>query len=165
MLFRSRLSNTGFVNGDYTATGSSCGIKGDGTWKILDTGVAYDALPVKDRFAAAHETTRLVSFYDTVIGRERGGGNSAFGPTINPNNNFGSRLLDTTTSGQYGPNAPGSTAQGLIYVGAISSGSTAYNNKTWSSNSNVIGDTLGGTGGYIIGGALGGGGNMGGTLS
>lgn len=160
-----RLSNSGFVTGDYTPNGSSCGIKGDGTYKRLDPSVAYDALPVKDRFAAAYETTRLGNFYDTVIGREKGGGNTAFGPTINPGSGFGSRLLDTTTSGQYGPNASGTTAQGLIYVGAISSGSTAYNNKTWSSNSNVIGDTLGGTGGYVIGGGVGGGAFMKGTLS
>lgn len=160
-----RLINVGFATGDYTATGSSCGIKGDGTYKRLDTSVVYNALPVKDRFAAAYETTRLGNFYDTVIGRERGGGNSAFGPTINPNNAFGSRLLDTTTSAQYGPNSSGDTAQGLIYVGATTSASTAYNNKVWTSNVNIIGDTLGGTGGYVIGGGIGGGGFMKGTLS
>lgn len=160
-----RLSNSGFVTGDYTATGSSCGIKGDGTYKRLNTSVVYNALPVKDRFAAAYETTRLGNFYDTVIGRERGGGNSAFGPTINPNNYTQARVLDVTTNAYSAGSSLSTSAGGLITANVESNTVAHYRNKTWQGDTYTIGDTLGGTGGYVIGGGIGGGAFMKGTLS
>ena len=160
-----RLINSGFVTGDYIATGSSCGIKGDGTYKRLDTSVVYNALPVKDRFAAAYETTRLGYFYDTVIGRERGGGNSAFGPTINPDGHSQARILDVTTNAYTVGYSTPIVAGGLIAANVTANTVAQYANKTWEQTTYTIGDTFGGTGGYIIGGGLGGGAFMKGTLS
>jgi len=160
-----RLSNSGFVTGDYTATGSTCGIKGDGTFKRLTTNVLYDALPVKNRFVGAYETTRLGTFYDTVIGREKGGGNTAFGPTINPNNYTQARILDVTTN-TYTVGLSTSTAAGGLITANVTANTVAhYTNKSWQENTYTIGDTLGGTGGYLIGGGIGGGSFMKGTLS
>ena len=160
-----RLSNSGFVTGDYTATGSTCGIKGDGTFKRLSTNVVYNALPVRDRFVGAYETTRFGNFYDTLIGRERGGGNSAFGPTVNPDNRVQGRILDVTTNSTTVVSSSLATnAGGLITTGAYSTNNSFYANKVWGSNTTIIGE-LGGTGSYVIGGGLGGGSFMGGTLS
>ncbi len=160
-----RLSSSGFVTGDYTATGSTCGIKGDGTFKRISTSVVYNALPVRDRFVGAYETTRLGNFYDTIIGRERGGGNSAFGPTMIPNSQAQGRILDVTTnSTTVGSLSTSTAAGGLITTGAYSTENNFYGNKTWNSNTTIIGE-LGGTGSYVIGGGIGGGSFMKGTIS
>jgi hypothetical protein len=160
-----RITNVGFATADYTATGSTCGFKGDSTYKRLDPSVAYNAFPVKDRFVGAYETVRIGNFYDTVIGRERGGGNTAFGPTVNPDGHTQARILDVTTNAYTVGYSTPTTAGGLITANVTSSVVAHYANKTWQEASYTIGDTLGGTGGYVLGGAIGGGGFMKSTLS
>lgn len=160
-----RITNVGFATGDYIATGSSCGIKGDSSYKRFDPSVAYNALPVKDRFVGAYETVRIGNFYDTVIGREKGGGNTAFGPTINPDGHSQARILDVTTNSYTVGYSTPITAGGLITANVASSTVAQYANKTWEQTTYTIGDTLGGTGGYVVGGAIGGGGFMKSTLS
>ena len=152
-----RISNTNIPSNYYTATGSTCGIKGDGTYMFLDPGVAYNAFPIKDRFVAAYETNRVAGFYTTIIGRQRGGGNSAFGPTISPNGYSQTRALDAT-SNTYSYGGVSTSTSGLIASGVSSSTVDHYTNKTWQSASFTLGDTLGGTDGYFILYALGGGG-------
>lgn len=160
-----RISNSGFLPGDYTATGSSCGIKGDSSYKRFDPSVAYNALPVKDRFVAAYETIRIGNFYDTLIGREKGGGNTAFGPTINPDGHSQARILDVTTNAYTVGYSTPIVAGGLIAANVTANTVAQYANKTWEQTTYTIGDTLGGTGGYVIGGAIGGGGFMKSTIS
>lgn len=160
-----RITNSGFATADYIATGSTCGFKGDSTYKRLDPSVAYNAFPVKDRFVGAYETVRIGNFYDTVIGREKGGGNTAFGPTINPDGHSQARILDVTTNTYTVGYSTPIIAGGLITANVTSSTVAQYANKTWEQATYTIGDTLGGTGGYVVGGAIGGGGAMKSTLS
>ena len=160
-----RITNTNIPSNYYTATGSTCGVKGDGTYMFLNPNVAYDAVPVKDRFVAAYETNRVAAFYTTLIGRERGGGNSAFGPTVNPNGYTQARILDTTLNTISSGVSSSVTAGGLITANVTSNSIAHYANKTWQNTSHTLGDTLGGTGGYFILSALGGGGFPSTTIS
>jgi hypothetical protein len=153
-----RITNTNIPSNYYTATGSTCGVKGDGTYMFLNPGVAYDAVPIKDRFVAAYETNRVAAFYTTLIGREKGGGNTAFGPTINPNGYSQARILDPTLNVTTSASSPVITAGGLITANVTSNSVAHYTNKTWQNSNDTIGDILGGTGGYLILSALGGGG-------
>jgi hypothetical protein len=141
----------------YQATGSTAGIIGDGSsFRQYITGVSSSDLPVQNRFVAAYETSRTATFYGTIIGREGGGGNSAFGPTIRPDGQIESRMLDVasgaTTIGSSSSTSPG----GLLYSGAGTGVISTYSNKTWFSQNNTFG-SLNGLGGYVIGGSLGGG--------
>ena len=160
-----RITNTDIPSNYYTATGSTCGIRGDGTYMFLTPGVAYDAVPVKDRFVAAYETNRVAAFYSTLIGREKGGGNSAFGPTVNPNGYTQARILDTTLNTITAGLSPVIAAGGLITANVTSDSVAHYANKTWQNTSHTLGDTLGGTGGYFILSSLGGGGFPSTTIS
>jgi len=160
-----RITNTNIPSNYYTATGSTCGIRGDGTYMFLTPGVAYDAVPVKDRFVAAYETNRVAAFYTTLIGREKGGGNTAFGPTINPDGHSQARILDVTANAYTIGYSTPVVAGGLITANVGTSTIAHYANKTWQDTTYTIGDTLGGTGGYLILSALGGGGFPSTTIS
>ena len=160
-----RITNTNIPSNYYTATGSTCGIRGDGTYMFLTPGVAYDAVPVKDRFVAAYETNRVAAFYTTLIGREKGGGNTAFGPTINPDGHSQARILDVTENPYTIGYSTPVVAGGLITANVGTSNIAHYANKTWQDTTYTIGDTLGGTGGYLILCALGGGGFPSTTIS
>lgn len=160
-----RITNTNIPSNYYTATGSTCGIRGDGTNMFLTPGVAYDAVPIKDRFVAAYETNRVAGFYTTLIGRQKGGGNTAFGPTVNPNGYTQARILDPTLN-SYTVGISTSTAAGGLITANVTSNTVAhYTNKSWQQATYTIGDTLGGTGGYFILSALGGGGFPSSTIS
>ena len=160
-----RLTNSGTLG--YTATGSECGVSFTGpTVGRITTSVPFDALPVKDRAVAYYETRRGENFYDTMIGRERGGGNSAFGPTVNDVTPYmQGRALDTTTSTTTVDGGTNTAPKGLAYLGASATTVDLYTNKTWYPKTHTLGDTIGGTGSYVIGGAIGGGGYSNSTIA
>ena len=153
-----QITNSGFSSGNYTATGSQCGVSSDGaSVKQLLIGVTYTDLVVNNRSVAVYETRRQTSFYSTVIGRESGGGNSAFGPTTVPGATAQARFLDVGTGATaLGSGSASTTAGGLLYAGAATSVVSMYASKTWSSTA-ATQSGLNGTGSYLIGGAIGGG--------
>lgn len=160
----SRLTNSGTIA--YTATGSECGASFTGVAGRITTSVPFDALPVKDRGVAYYETRRGENFFDTMIGRERGGGNSAFGPTVIDTTAYmQGRALDTTSSTTTVDGGTNTSPKGLAYLGASSTTVDLYTNKTWYPKTHTLGDTIGGTGSYVIGGAIGGGGYSNATIS
>jgi len=61
-------NNGPFVSGDYTETGTSGGLKGNGTTKYLDTGFAQNVIPAGNRHLAVYETAKSTATFDVSIG-------------------------------------------------------------------------------------------------
>lgn len=163
-LSNQRLSNSGFLAGDFSSTGSTCGLNNSGaSSKILSTGITTSNITSTNRSVAVYETRRAAGFFTTVIGREGGGGNSAYGPTIDTGGGVASRMLDTTSSTTIS-SSTATTAGGLLYSGASATVVGHYSNKTWSQSNFTLG-TYNGASQYTIGGSIGGGAAMNATLS
>ena len=60
-------TNTNFVSGDYVETGSTGGLKGNGTNKRLNTGLAGSALSAGDRHASAYEIAVATTDYSGSV--------------------------------------------------------------------------------------------------
>lgn len=152
----SALTNFNFTSAKYISTGSQAGLVNDGLlFKRLDTGVVYNAYTPGNRTVGVYETRRGDAYYATLIGRERGGGNSAFGPTVTPTTITSQfRFLDTTASTSLGNAVAG--PGGFFAASETTSLALGRANQTNYSSAFTPG-TIGGTGNYFIGNALGGG--------
>jgi len=153
------ITNNGFTSSDYVSSGVNAGLT-CGTSKLLNIGLTYTDLDVGNRSVGVYESKTVTGgFFSTIIGRAGGGANSAFGPNIvQTNNNSEFRFLDTTsTTGPPQAANPSVLARGLFacFEGPTSVQGRALN--TLSTANRTLG-TINGTGGYSIGGALGGGG-------
>lgn len=161
------LTISGISSSSYNATGTNAGIVGDGaSARSVQTGILGSDIPVHNRSVGVYETVRAPVFYATLIGRQRGGGNSAFGPTVNPGGDSALRVLDnisdTTSVGSLNSSA---TASGL-FAAVEGNGTVAlYNHRTISKGTKYTGDIATPNNGYVIGGAIGGGAYMASTVS
>lgn len=151
------LTNLNFTSGNYISTGSQAGLVNDGLlFKRLNTGVVYNAYAPGNRTVGVYETRRGDAFYATLIGRERGGGNSAFGPTTTPTGKYSQfRFFDTTVSNGLSDSVVGPA--GFFVASEVNSLMIGRANQTNYSGAFTPG-TISGTGNYFIGEALGGGG-------
>ena len=151
----------------YNATGANAGIIGDGiNARGGQTGVAGSSTISHNRSVGVYETARAAVFYSTLIGRERGGGNSAFGPTVNPGGNSAFRVLDTVSDRIEVSTLNSSTTPSGLFMGSEGAGTlTLYNHRTFSKGTRYVGDIAAPTNTYVIGGAIGGGNWMNSTIS
>lgn len=159
----STLSVSGFSSGTYRPTGSIAGFVSNTGIRTISTGVLYTDLSSTNRSVGVYETSRSASYYSTWIGREGGGGNSAFGPTINPDGTGGLRYMDCASAAALATNSSVNAAGLFSTIANASSVMATSYGLQYSSNSTL--GALNGAGGYVIGGAIGGGGYCSGSFS
>jgi hypothetical protein len=150
-------SGNAFVSSNYISAGSQAGLVTDGaSYKILNTGVVYNAYTPGNRTVGVYETRRGDASYATLIGRQRGGANSAFGPTVFPTTKYSNfRFLDTTVSSADGNSIVGPA--GFFITSEINDLKIGRANQINYSSAFTPG-TIGGTENYLLGGGIGGGG-------
>lgn len=158
------LTSAGFTSSTYVSSGSAAGIVGNASARVFDTYVTYNALTTNDRSVGCYETRRTAAFFPTLIGRQSGGGNSAFGPTvIDSTNDSQYRFLDTDSNDATISTTDGG-AGGLFITSIDSAYVRGRSHQNNNSTARVQG-TIQGTGDYIIGGGIGGGVYMNSNLS
>lgn len=133
-------ANTNFVAGDYTETGVGGGLKGNGSSKCLDTGLAQSAFTAGDRHIGVYECAKSTKSYDTSIGSGTNAGfanfwglgtqataadyiyfssQSAVGPTLSTYTSAGAHLCGV-----------GSSTTAKLYVNGVSAGSAVPSGTT-----------------------------------
>lgn len=154
----------------YNATGTGAGLSNLGLSYQITTGVLVSDLPARNRSVGAYCTSNTTDglstnpYYATIIGRESGGGNSAFGPTPTPTGVLYSRMLDTTNTLTIAPSVS-QTGNAGLYITSEGRGTVKQYSQQKITSATVLTGDIKGTSGYVIGGGIGGGNFMWATLS
>ena len=149
--------SSGISSSHYTPTGPGAGVDLNNGNMSYNLDVSMTDLELGNRSAGVYDIAKVDSFYSTLIGRQRGGSNSAWGPTVDPTGITAWRFLDLD-SGTVGIGSSNTSPAGLFanFEGVGEVFGYAHNSATGFSY--PVQGVMGGTGGYTIGAPLGGGG-------
>lgn len=157
--------NVNFVQGDYAETGATGGLKGNGTNKRLDTGIAGSALSAGNRHVSAYEIINATTDYSpSVVSGSALATQHGIGPWTNvstyayrTHNAIGGNASATKNVG-FWLGSDASTTASVLYRNGSSVASTSGQNAGGSGNNsyNILGNPAGEwseatVGGYSIG--------------
>lgn len=165
-------TNVNFVAGDYAETGASGGLLGNGSTKLLRTGLATNAMTVGDRHLSAYEVVRSGATFDLFLGSDVAGSQQftlGYGSAANVvrfgYGAFAANVTSSaTTAGGHWLGVSPTTTTGIIYKNGVADGNNAttaatppsYEMYAFANNrDNAATDFYGGRlGGYSIGAAF-----------
>ena len=136
-------TNSNFVSGDYAETGASGGLKGNGTNKRLDTGLAGSSLSAGDRHLSSYEIVVATSDYSpSVLSGTSAPTMHGIGPWTNANtfayrthNTVGGNASTTKGTGHWLGSDTSATAS-VLYKNAASAASASGQSAGGSGNNN-----------------------------
>ena len=126
-------TNSNFVSADFTATGTGGGLKGNGTTKLLTTGLAPNALPSVSSIHLSASATGAATSGNFIFVGTRDATTTGFFSLDEFNSASSSRAFrcGTTTAGQFpAVTSPGATEAHAIGSRASTTSATLYRSGT-----------------------------------